>query len=556
MANAGIDLGWGSVHGCSFYAGAEDTCGGGVAADSVAIDSYGFMPVIEDCSFDDTKVVLRNGTKLVNNKMTRSTAFVDSGSFGMAISGNTFIGDINGREADVRFKRFSAGGLLSISNNTFDENAAILFNWELSLENVTISENMMRASKGIVMESPIGVQSVWFSLEDCNIQNNTIQGGTWPANAHGQILLGEYNSSSYSRAQSVTISGNVIWTYHGASPGIGVVSDYTYAGGALFITDNDVNSPGGKGIEVLGDWWGLQYYGHVHTVVGNELTGTTGISMNAGQAATVSDNIMRQMGGDAQEPEIHIIGYEVAIVQDNQVWVTQGPNPAAYTLEGTSAIHVEAGKGKVTGNTVGGFERAASQIDTMITVDESTSVAPGSFYIADNHYAGIGEENVPTGGISPITNGIVVNGGPSTIALNGMCVDDSAATTPYYQMLHQSVISVGGTLTVASDNLRIPFREDAVILFATAMVDSYTSGADILVDVNKNGTTIFTTQANRIKIPDNQRESSHAYPDVTTMAPGDYLTIDVDQVGSTLPGGDLTVLIQWRRGCVEPEEEE
>lgn len=67
------------------------------------------------------------------------------------------------------------------------------------------------------------------------------------------------------------------------------------------------------------------------------------------------------------------------------------------------------------------------------------------------------------------------------------------------------------------------------------------TGAPILVDVNKNGTTIFTTQANRptVAVSTNGGTLSGS-PQVTTFAPGDYLTIDIDQIGSTIAGGFLT----------------
>jgi hypothetical protein len=70
-------------------------------------------------------------------------------------------------------------------------------------------------------------------------------------------------------------------------------------------------------------------------------------------------------------------------------------------------------------------------------------------------------------------------------------------------------------------------------------------GADLIVDVNRNGTTIFTTQSNRPKILDGGG-SVPGTPDVTILFSG-YLTVDVDQVGSTTPGSDITVaVVCWR----------
>lgn len=71
------------------------------------------------------------------------------------------------------------------------------------------------------------------------------------------------------------------------------------------------------------------------------------------------------------------------------------------------------------------------------------------------------------------------------------------------------------------------------------------TGAAILVDVNINGTTIFTTQANRPSIAISGFVSSRVTNmDVTTISEGQYFTADVDQVGSTVTGQDLLVFVE------------
>jgi len=71
------------------------------------------------------------------------------------------------------------------------------------------------------------------------------------------------------------------------------------------------------------------------------------------------------------------------------------------------------------------------------------------------------------------------------------------------------------------------------------------TGADIIVDVNKNGTTIFTTQTNRPTIAASATSGTSGTPDVTSVADGDYLTFDIDQVGSTIPGADLLIVVMF-----------
>ena len=106
----------------------------------------------------------------------------------------------------------------------------------------------------------------------------------------------------------------------------------------------------------------------------------------------------------------------------------------------------------------------------------------------------------------------------------------------------------GGTLIVTGGAGRFRFPYAATILGVTAAVGTAPTGSSILLDLNKNGTTAFTTQGNRPAIADGANATaSEAVPDVTTIAAGDYLTVDIDQIGSSTPGADLTVFVRYRR---------
>ncbi len=67
------------------------------------------------------------------------------------------------------------------------------------------------------------------------------------------------------------------------------------------------------------------------------------------------------------------------------------------------------------------------------------------------------------------------------------------------------------------------------------------TGASLIVDVNKGGTTIFTTQGNRPEIAASGTDDDSGAPDVTALSEGDVLSVDIDQVGLTVAGSDLTV---------------
>lgn len=78
-----------------------------------------------------------------------------------------------------------------------------------------------------------------------------------------------------------------------------------------------------------------------------------------------------------------------------------------------------------------------------------------------------------------------------------------------------------------------------------AYVETAPTGADLIIDVNKNGTTIFTTQSGRPTIAASANSDTSDTPDVTSVANGDYLTFDIDQVGSTIPGSDLLIVVYF-----------
>ena len=69
-------------------------------------------------------------------------------------------------------------------------------------------------------------------------------------------------------------------------------------------------------------------------------------------------------------------------------------------------------------------------------------------------------------------------------------------------------------------------------------------GGPLTVDVNINGTTIFTTQANRPTIPSGSSDSGLVTNmNVTTIAPGQYFTIDIDSIGVNVPGSGILVSV-------------
>lgn len=76
-----------------------------------------------------------------------------------------------------------------------------------------------------------------------------------------------------------------------------------------------------------------------------------------------------------------------------------------------------------------------------------------------------------------------------------------------------------------------------------ASVGTPPSGSAVIVDVNLGGTTIFTTQSARPSVAAGGF-TAVGIPAVTAWPDGAYLTVDVDQVGSSSAGADLVVQVR------------
>jgi hypothetical protein len=80
-----------------------------------------------------------------------------------------------------------------------------------------------------------------------------------------------------------------------------------------------------------------------------------------------------------------------------------------------------------------------------------------------------------------------------------------------------------------------------------ASVGTAPTGASLIADIHRSGTTIFTTQTNRPTIAAGSNTDLADAIEVNSLGSGEYLTCDIDQVGSTVAGSDLTVQVLLTR---------
>lgn len=110
------------------------------------------------------------------------------------------------------------------------------------------------------------------------------------------------------------------------------------------------------------------------------------------------------------------------------------------------------------------------------------------------------------------------------------------------------LVGIAGTLVAQTDVIpSIIAHRDLTIIKAYAVVKTAPTGADLIIDINKNGTSIWnTTQANRLKITAGNSDGSQSSFDTTTLTDEDLLTIDIDQVGSSVAGADLSIYLRCK----------
>jgi hypothetical protein len=139
--------------------------------------------------------------------------------------------------------------------------------------------------------------------------------------------------------------------------------------------------------------------------------------------------------------------------------------------------------------------------------------------------------------------------GKSYIYYDSSWIEIGGGSTGPKGEIGQSIVPYNraGTLAVTTGQTRFRLPFDATIVGVSAAVGTAPTGSSIIIDVNKNGTTIFTTQGNRPAIAVSSHEAAEVTNmDITSLSTGDYITIDIDQIGSGTPGSDLSVFVRYQ----------
>jgi hypothetical protein len=138
--------------------------------------------------------------------------------------------------------------------------------------------------------------------------------------------------------------------------------------------------------------------------------------------------------------------------------------------------------------------------------------------------------------------------------------DDDDADIPYFYngsawvgLLRAFIrLSIQGTLSTGADVVpRIIFPRGGAIVRVDAIVVTAPTGAAFRLDLEKSGSNSIFGTNDYVEIAAAGTTGSSTDMDAThsVLAAGHYLTVDIDQVGSTVAGADLSVSIEYRVGA-------
>lgn len=154
-----------------------------------------------------------------------------------------------------------------------------------------------------------------------------------------------------------------------------------------------------------------------------------------------------------------------------------------------------------------------------------------------------------------ITGPVGPEGAQGPIGATGPAGSDGAdgadgAQGPAGPSQRELQLSIPGEFVLGPATIAIPNRSGATRTIQSVAIDAgdAPTGSSVIADVELDAVTIFTNQGSRPTIPAGANESNVATPDVTAWVDGAKLLVQLDQVGSTVAGGNAVISIIYNQG--------
>lgn len=192
------------------------------------------------------------------------------------------------------------------------------------------------------------------------------------------------------------------------------------------------------------------------------------------------------------------------------------------------------------------YDASTTKVPTTRTISTTAPLTGGGDLSADRTLA-VNAASTSATGVVQLSDSTSTTG--STKAATETAVkaayDIGAAAIPKTSPTIVADFSKSGTLATGTGTFRWYNDSGSTLTIGSvrASVGTAPTGASLIVDVNVNGTTIYSTQANRPSIAASGNTATGGSKSTTTIANASYLTVDIDQVGSTVAGSDLVVSV-------------
>lgn len=233
--------------------------------------------------------------------------------------------------------------------------------------------------------------------------------------------------------------------------------------------------------------------------------------------------------------------YKAGIVRQGTTISTTVAGSTTLADDTTNYIEVDPANGMVSDNTTG-FTSGKIPLFTAVTASGAIGVVTDkrAFLAAD----GLLLQKATTKGDILIFDGAAYQR-LAVGANKHRLVADSGETEGMKWAAETRGIAfyIDGGMAVETDAMSFISPVACTVIGGKIQASTGPTGADLISDIHKNGTTLWTTQGNRPTIADAETWANITAPDVTAIAQGDRLTLEIDQVGSSTAGANLSLTL-------------